>query len=111
MKLLKYILFAIVLFGSEKVTLSQYYLKVKSDSVGLESDSALLFIDEYRGTIGWQASSDLVNWISLDKVNDTLGVRIDSSAYYRALIVEGTCNPVMSLLLIAWGESSFCTLE
>lgn len=96
MKILKYILLAIAWLGSEQIASSQYYLKLKSDSVSLESDSALIFIDEYRGVINWQTSSDLVNWLSVNKNNDTLGVRIDSSAYYRATIIEGNCNPVMS---------------
>jgi uncharacterized protein (TIGR02145 family) len=95
-KILKYILIAIVLLGSEQNILSQYYLKVKANTTSLESDSVLIFVNGYRGTINWQVSSDLVNWISLNKHNDTLGVRIDSSAYYRATIFEENCNPVMS---------------
>jgi uncharacterized protein (TIGR02145 family) len=95
-KILKYILIAIVLLVSEQNILSQYYLKVKSNTTSLESDSALIFVNGYRGTINWQASSDLINWVSLNKHNDTLGVRIDSSAYYRATIIEENCNPVMS---------------
>lgn len=82
--------------GSQQMTLSQYYLKARSDSISLENDSVMLFIDNYRGIIDWQASSDLVNWVSLNKSNDTLALRIDSSAYYRARIIEGSCSPVMS---------------
>jgi len=95
-KILKYILLVIVLLVSEKISLSQYYLKVKSDSICLESDSVLLYLDEYRGTINWQTSSDLTTWITLNKIDDTLSVRIDSSGYYMAILTEGTCIQVMS---------------
>jgi uncharacterized protein (TIGR02145 family) len=95
-KILKYILLAIVLMGTEQITLSQYYLQVKSNSISLKSDSVFMYLDKYRGAINWQASSDLKNWVSLNKHKDTLGIRIDSSAYYRATIIEGDCKPVMS---------------
>ena len=75
----------------EQIAFPQYYLKTKSDSTVLEGDSVLLSVDGYRGTIVWQASSDLTNWIPLSEIKDTLTVRIDSTAYYRAVITEGTC--------------------
>lgn len=96
MKILRYIIIAILWLGTEQITIAQYYLKSKSDSTDLESDSVFLFIDECRGTINWQASTDLNNWFSLNKHDDTLAVRIDKSGYYRATIVEGTCYPVIS---------------
>ncbi len=80
----------------EQIAFPQYYLKTKSDSTVLEGDSVLLSVDGYRGTIIWQASNDLTNWIPLNEIKDTLTVRIDSTAYYRAVITEGTCEPVMS---------------
>jgi hypothetical protein len=95
-KILKYILLAIVLTGFEQITLSQYYLKAKSDSISLESDSVLLNVDNYKGAVRWWVSPDLLDWMSVGRRNDTLSVRIDKSAYYRATIVDGTCSPVMS---------------
>jgi uncharacterized protein (TIGR02145 family) len=95
-KILKYILLAIVLTGFEQIALSQYYLKAKSDSISLESDSVFLYVDGYRGAVRWWVSPDLLDWMSVGRRNDTLGVRIDKSAYYRATITEGTCNPVAS---------------
>ncbi len=86
----------IICLGIEQIALSQYYLKTKSDSTVLEGDSVQLSVDGYRGTIVWQASTDLTNWIPLNEIKDTLAVRIDSTAYYRAVITEGTCEPVMS---------------
>jgi hypothetical protein len=38
----------------------------------------------------------LETWISLDENRDTLGVRVDSTLFYRAIIAEGNCNPVFS---------------
>ena len=82
--------------GFGQMTLSQYYLKLRNDSISLENDSVILTVDEYRGDIWWESSSDLVNWVPLFRQGDSLDVRIDSSAYYRALIFEGTCDPVIS---------------
>jgi uncharacterized protein (TIGR02145 family) len=98
MKILKYIFIAFIWLESGHSALSQYYLKAKSDSISLESDSVLLFVDKYRGAVEWWVNPDLMdyNWMLLTSTNDTLGVRIDNSAYYRATITDGTCNPVMS---------------
>ena len=96
MKIFKYILTVFICLGSGSVGFAQYYLKQKSDSIALESDSVKLTIGEYRGMIDWQVSPDIVNWTSLNKTTDTLGIGIDSSAYYRATIIDGTCNPIIS---------------
>lgn len=96
MRLSKYILVALACLSFEQIAFAQYYLKTNSDSTILESDSVLLSVDEYRGTITWQASTDLINWGPLEEIKDTLRIRVDSSAYYRAVITDGTCNPVMS---------------
>ncbi|TLX73734.1 hypothetical protein E9993_14850 [Labilibacter sediminis] len=96
MKFLKYISILIVWIGFTQITLSQYYLKLKSDSVSLKSDSVLLFTNDYRGIIQWERSLDKNNWSQLMYSTDTIGIRIDSTAYYRARIIDGTCNPVLS---------------
>ncbi|MBE0674147.1 MAG: Ig-like domain-containing protein [Bacteroidales bacterium] len=96
MRILRYIFIIILGLGFGQLTLSQYYLKLKNDPVSLENDSVILIVDDYRGEIWWESSSDLVNWVSLFEQSDSLALRIDSSAYYRASIYEGTCDPVIS---------------
>ena len=96
MRILTKIFVVIICIGSAQITYSQYYLKSKSDSLYLNSDSVLLFVDTFRGALNWQVSSDLENWFSLDSFDDTLAVRIDSTAYFRSSAVEENCNPVFS---------------
>jgi hypothetical protein len=75
---------------------SQYYVKLKGDSLGFEIDSVILALDSMAGNIYWEVSKDSVNWTSLNEKNDTLYIRIDSSAFYRAVLTGGTCYPVKS---------------
>jgi len=94
MKTLKLIM--ILWLGFNQITCSQYFLKSKSDSILLENDSVLLYVEGYRGSVEWWISHDLTDWLWLNRTNDTLAVRIDNSDYYRATITEGSCTPVLS---------------
>jgi len=75
---------------------SQYYVKFKSDSLGFVKDSVILSIQAEAADIEWQVSNDSVTWHSLDETNDSLLIRIDSCAYYRAVLTDGTCYPLKS---------------
>ncbi|MBE0668892.1 MAG: hypothetical protein IH593_14625, partial [Bacteroidales bacterium] len=68
----------------------------KVDSTTFVIDSVILAIDDLNGTIDWEVSSDTLTWKSLQLDNDSLWIRIDSSAYYRAMLSVGTCFPVSS---------------
>ena len=70
----------------------------KLDTINLANDSLLLRLDEYRGEIKWQYSSDSVQWINLaNENNDALLItNIDSHGLYRAEIIDGSCSPVYS---------------
>jgi len=62
-----------------------------------ENDSVILFLNNIRGTVHWESSANLAVWDSLAGQNhDTLGLHVDHSAYYRAVIREGTCAPFYS---------------
>jgi uncharacterized protein (TIGR02145 family) len=62
-----------------------------------EKDSVVLFLNAIRGTVQWEISGDLIAWKSLaGQTHDTLMIHVDSSAYYRAVITEGTCAPLYS---------------
>ncbi len=68
------------------------------------NDSVVLFLkDGIRGTIQWEISKDLLVWEPLaGQHHDTLALHVDSSAYYRASVIEGTCEPLYTdILLIA----------
>ena len=61
------------------------------------SDSLVLIINKHRGDIRWEKSSDCENWIEMDADHsDTLHIGIDTTAYYRAKVTEGTCLPLYS---------------
>ncbi|MCB9234746.1 MAG: hypothetical protein H6581_24045 [Bacteroidia bacterium] len=50
-----------------------------------------------RGTIQWQQSADSATWTSASGINnDTLCLVPTTSMWYRAEVVEGTCDPIYS---------------
>lgn len=79
---------------------SQYFVKVKNDSVRFVQDSVVLAIEPGPGDITWEVSKDSLTWTSLDQNDDSLFIRIDSSAYYRAVLTDGTCYPVNSAVAL-----------
>ncbi len=89
--------------------LSQYYVKVKTDSIGFEIDSVILAVDSLPGLINWEISKDSLTWEPLNITNDTLSIRIDDEAYYRAEYLEGTCFPVSSDIIFAGFKSIHVT--
>ncbi|MFO7656810.1 MAG: FISUMP domain-containing protein [Bacteroidales bacterium] len=96
-------LVVIGLFSAFIINNAQYIIS-NQQKLPYKNDSVLLHIDKsIRGDIQWEASKDNNNWISLTgKNNDTLLIKVDSSAYYRAKITEGTCDPLFSdVVLVA----------
>src|SRR5665648_71657 len=93
----------LLLIGSN--VFSQYYVKTKGDSLAFEADSIVLTIDNLPGIINWEVSSDSLTWESINNYNDTMWVRIDSSAYYRAVLMDGTCYPVESSVALVGFKS------
>jgi uncharacterized protein (TIGR02145 family) len=86
----------VLLFLAGGNAFSQYVI-VKSDKVPYENDYVILIIDSVRGNIHWEVSSDEVKWTTIPGSNSKLlDIHVDRSAYYRAVINEGTCNPVYS---------------
>jgi len=70
---------------------------VKSNIVPYENDYVRLVIDEVRGDIHWEVSTNKVNWTTIPGNNSTtLDIQVNRSAYYRAVITEGSCNPIYS---------------
>ena len=95
-KLGKIVSLIIILSSFEINALSQYYVKIKADSIGFEIDSVILTVDSLPGLVNWEISKDSLTWEPLDETNDTLSIRIDDKAYYRSVYYESTCDPVES---------------
>jgi len=57
----------------------------------------LTTLPEARGNILWQKSLDSKSWINLEaETKDTLLVKSEVEALYRAIVTDGTCLPVIS---------------
>lgn len=69
-----------------------------TDTTIYKGDTLKLAIDgNFRGGIQWQKSYDNTNWLDIEGATiDTCYISADSSAQYRVMITEGTCNPVYS---------------
>jgi len=75
---------------------SQYVI-VNSEKVPYEDDYVIINVTDVRGDVTWEASKDKVNWTAIPGVTTrSLHVHVDSTAYYRAIITEGTCNSIYS---------------
>jgi uncharacterized protein (TIGR02145 family) len=91
-----YLFFAVVFFAFNNGTKAQYLIS-GAQKIPYKNDSVILHVDGVRGEIQWQVSENRTLWKNIDgEENDSLYIRADSSAYYRAVITEGTCNPVFS---------------
>jgi uncharacterized protein (TIGR02145 family) len=95
----RYILLAIslvLLFASSQI--NGQVLITKNDSIPLGQDSIVkIVLPEARGNIQWQKSLDSKSWIDIEgKTNDTISVKTDTEAIYRAIVTDGTCLPVIS---------------
>jgi hypothetical protein len=108
-KSVKTIFLIIFCLLTEINSFSQYYVKFKGDSIGFEVDSVILTIDNLHSTINWEVSKDTLTWESLNNNTDSLWVRIDSSAYYRAKLTEGTCAPTYSKVAMVSFRSVYVT--
>lgn len=69
----------------------------RKDTITNPGKSLVLYAGPYRGNITWQSSADRYAWKDIrDTGPDSLILNIDSSAYYRFRVVEGSCDPVYS---------------
>ena len=93
---LKYILLLVLVFAV-KATFGQQII-VKNETISTEADSVTtLILPEYRGVLQWQVSYDKQEWITFpNETKDSLLVDLDMDAWYRAVIIDGTCDTVYS---------------
>jgi uncharacterized protein (TIGR02145 family) len=92
-----YFILATALMISSIQTFSQALI-TKRDSISLANDTIVkLTIPDYRGNIQWQKSLDGQYWRNLPgEISDSVTVKPDQAAIYRAKITEGSCLPVYS---------------
>jgi hypothetical protein len=70
-------------------------------------DSIVLYSPSPRGDIQWQISTDGTVWNDIESANsDTLGIKPESSVYYRTKITEGTCEPFYTEHIIVEVDNS-----
>lgn len=97
MKRYIFLIISLVLFISSFKTNGQVLI-TKNDSIPLGQDTIVnIILPGTRGDIQWQKSLDSKNWIDIEgKNNDTISVKTDIEALYRAIVTDGTCLPVIS---------------
>lgn len=62
-----------------------------------EGENICLVAGSYQGTIQWQSSADMSTWTDLaGATTDTFCFNATLTTYYRARVVNGTCDPVYS---------------
>lgn len=97
MKLLNITFGVILLMAFTNIARGQYLI-TRSDSISIQQDTIVkLVVPNYRGNIVWQKSPDGIYWNTLsDATSDTLLVKSETEAMYRAMVMDGNCLPVFS---------------
>jgi uncharacterized protein (TIGR02145 family) len=97
MKLYVFLIVSLFLLITTSITNGQTII-TKNDSIPVEQDTVIkIILQEARGNIQWQKSLDTQNWLNLEnETNDTLLIKSDEEAIYRAVVTDGTCLPVFS---------------
>lgn len=92
-----FLIISAVLF-SISFKISGQSLITKNDTISLGQDTIVkLNLSNYRGTIQWQKSLDGENWNNIiGETSDTLMIRFEEEAIFRASISDGECYPVYS---------------
>jgi len=89
------LLVLISIFATSSVFAQKLY--TRNDSIPITQDSITIKAASHKGNIQWQRSLDNKTWINLEgKTTDSLKVKPDVEAIYRAKVAEGTCLPVYS---------------
>ena len=74
-----------------------FAIPLKSQTRVCMGEEVILAIDEYRGDLQWEISFDRTKWSKIpNAINDSLSVVVLDTVYYRAKILEGSCDTVFS---------------
>jgi len=94
MTAMKKILLSLILVLIAGASYSQFVVN-KEDTTFFNNDSVIFITDNIRGALQWQVSKDSINWNNIQGATyDSLIIKVDSSAVYRLMAKEGTCDPV-----------------
>jgi len=92
---MKNLLVILTLFLTSSAFAQKIY--TRNDSIPITKDSVTFQAGPHKGNIQWQKTLDNTNWINLEgKTTDSIKVKSNVEAMYRAKIIEGTCLPVYS---------------
>ncbi len=79
-------------------------------NVPCSGTNVCLVAGAFNGNIQWQNSNDLLSWSNIPSATtDTFCFPAGSTSYYRAEVINGTCDPIYSdttLLTVLGGGSS-----
>ncbi len=97
MKRFIFIILSFTLLIASVISYGQALITTK-DSISLGNDTIVkIVLTKYRGTIQWQKSLDGKYWNNITgKTSDSLTVKLDEEAIYRASVSDGECLPVYS---------------
>src|SRR5688572_5758882 len=79
--------FLLVLFSTE----------LKAQTTLCPGEQTCLVAGSFTGTIQWQSSTDLISWSNIPAATtDTFCFAFSATAYFRAAVTTGTCDPFYS---------------
>lgn len=75
-------------------------LLASNDTVCSGGNSGTIYLSGYTGGVmGWEYSTDGMNWIALTNTADSINyANLIQTTYYRAIIRNGACSPVYSAI-------------
>ncbi|TVQ17575.1 MAG: hypothetical protein EA361_02285 [Bacteroidetes bacterium] len=86
-----------ILFLISIMVFSQKAYYFGPDAMVGVSDSVVIRLNDYEGTMQWQKSFDMDNWENIpDATRDTLLFVADTTTYFRAEVIAGYCDPFYS---------------
>lgn len=85
---------ALILLGSSGLVAQTVQVQV------CKGETICHTIGNYRGFPQWEQSPDGINWFMVPFMTvDTFCMSADSNGYYRATVVEGTCDPIYTQVM------------
>jgi uncharacterized protein (TIGR02145 family) len=112
MKRIPFILYILLIMNELSIEAQQIKSTYYTNQAINKGDSVALEVDNFYGDIQWQKSKDLNYWENMEGYTHGKAIFIaDSSAYFRAKIVAGTCNAIYSDTILISPYMSYDTTE
>jgi len=84
-------IFVLLLFIYSKTSFCQF-----NHIIACENDTVYLYVQNYAGILSWQNSNDTVVWVDITSQSDSLEIIAANNSFYRAVVVDGTCDTIFS---------------